>query len=96
MLSALTLHGQGALTVVWAPFDHVAADARLVVVGITPGRLQAENALQAFRRALMDGATPAEALHYAKWFIRHLTRYDGALSWTGDVPCVARRFACAR
>jgi UDP-galactopyranose mutase len=32
----------------------------------------------------------------SKWFIRHLARYDGALSWTGDVPCVARRFACAR
>lgn len=65
-LSALTLHAQGALTVVWAPFDHVAADARLVVVGITPGRSQAENAFRAFRGALLDGATPAEALRRAK------------------------------
>ncbi len=65
-LSALTLHAQGTLTVAWAPFDHVPADARLVVVGITPGRLQAENALRAFRGALLGGATPAEALRRAK------------------------------
>jgi hypothetical protein len=65
-LAALTLHAQGALSVAWAPFDHVAPEARLVVVGITPGRQQAENALRAFREALMGGATPAEALRRAK------------------------------
>jgi hypothetical protein len=31
----------------------------------------------------------------SKWFIRHVVRYAGGLSWTGDAPCVARRFACA-
>src|SRR3712207_458841 len=31
----------------------------------------------------------------AKWFIRHVLRYEGGFSWTGDAPCEARRFACA-
>ncbi len=51
------------------------------------------------REAAWKAWTEAERLERwwgPKWFIRHLTRYDGALSWTGDVPCVARRFACAR
>lgn len=66
-LSALTLHAEGSLSVVWAPFDHVAATARLVVVGITPGAVQAENALVAFRAALRAGLSPAEASRRAKF-----------------------------
>lgn len=65
-LDALALHREGSLTVAWAPFDHVAAGARLVVVGITPGRQQAENALTAFRAALAGGASAAEASRSAK------------------------------
>lgn len=65
-LDALTLHRGGSLTVAWSAFDHIAADARLVLVGITPGRQQAENALAAFRRVLVEGASTAEALRRAK------------------------------
>lgn len=65
-LDALTLHREGDLAVAWAPFDHIAADARLVIVGITLGRQQAENALVAFRQALAEGASPAEASCRAK------------------------------
>ncbi|WP_159351043.1 hypothetical protein [Roseomonas harenae] len=64
--SALSLHDDGRLSVVWAPFDHIAAEARLVVVGITPGAQQAENAFQAFRAALQAGMSPAEASRQAK------------------------------
>ena len=32
----------------------------------------------------------------AKWFIWHVVSYDGDVSSVGEVPCVARRFACAR
>lgn len=65
-LAALTLHAGGDLSVVWAPFDHVAPTARLAIVGITPGRQQAENALSAFQAALMAGLSPVEALRRAK------------------------------
>ncbi|MBX6370199.1 MAG: hypothetical protein IRZ04_19675 [Rhodospirillales bacterium] len=66
MLDALTLHREGNLTIAWAPFDHVPANARLVIVGITPGRQQAENALSAFQKALAQGASSAEASRRAK------------------------------
>jgi hypothetical protein len=66
MLSALTLHTEGSLSVVYAPFDHVPTKARLVVVGITPGAVQAENALAAFRTALQAGLPYAEASRRAK------------------------------
>lgn len=65
-LDALSMHEDGKLSVAWAPFDHVPATARLVVVGITPGRQQAMNALAAFRVALATGAGHTEALRRAK------------------------------
>jgi len=65
-LDALTLHREGNLTVAWAPFDHVPPTARLVIVGITPGRQQAENALMGFRHALDAGESLTEASRRAK------------------------------
>jgi hypothetical protein len=62
----LTLYRAGNLSVVWSAFDHVAASARLVVVGITPGRHQAEVALEAFRSALRAGMNVSEASRRAK------------------------------
>ncbi|WP_198374027.1 hypothetical protein [Neoroseomonas rubea] len=66
-LNALTMHTDGRISVTWAPFDHIFTDARLVVVGITPGRQQAENALAAFKQAIAAGASPAEASRRAKY-----------------------------
>lgn len=66
MLDALTLHREGNLTVAWAPFDHAPPNAHLVIVGITPGRQQAENALSAFQKAIAQGASSAEASRSAK------------------------------
>ena len=63
---AMTLAAKGALRVAYAPFDYVAPTARLVIVGITPGRLQAVNALHAADTALRRGAGLAEALAEAK------------------------------
>lgn len=65
-LAGLTLHTEGSLSVVWAPFDHTPATARLVVVGITPGAVQAENALAAFRTALQARQSTSEAFRRAK------------------------------
>lgn len=44
---ALRMAGEGDITVIYAPFDHIAQEAKLVVVGITPGLTQATNALHA-------------------------------------------------
>jgi hypothetical protein len=48
----LTLDRETSITVNWAPFDHVNPSARIVLVGITPGRQQAVNALIEARRLL--------------------------------------------
>jgi hypothetical protein len=64
--SALTLYKEGDLEIVWSPFDYVASAAKLVIVGITPGAQQAENAAAAFREALAGGCSPAEASRIAK------------------------------
>jgi hypothetical protein len=66
LLSDLTLDRSGPLSVVYAPFDFIPSDADLVIVGITPGRVQAENALQAARQALRAGTSHEEAARFAK------------------------------
>ena len=52
------------------------------------GRLQPE---QSQGRTGLGRRTEA----HAKWFVRHVLEYDGGFPWSGDVPCVARPFACA-
>jgi hypothetical protein len=66
MREALRLHHEGDLEVVWAPFDHIVPNAKLVIVGITPGAQQAENANTAFHTALAGGHSPVEAARRAK------------------------------
>lgn len=63
---ALKIETEGYLDVYYAPFDFVHREARLVVVGITPGRTQAVEALLATRRALVRGMTVEEACRVAK------------------------------
>ena len=65
---ALHLASAGRLSVYYAPFDAVNGQARIVIVGITPGRTQAANALHEARRQLARGAAPADALMRAKRF----------------------------
>ncbi len=50
----------------YAPFDYVNLNAKVVIVGITPGEKQAINALNALRRALKSGVSDLEALMVAK------------------------------
>jgi len=66
MLADLTLAVDGALSVVWAPFDYVCKSARIAVVGICPGRTQAENGLLALRAAIRAGSPTEQALRQAK------------------------------
>lgn len=56
------------IEMVYAPFDHVNLNARIVIVGLTPGKQQAANALRAAQNALARGASDAEAGEEAKVF----------------------------
>lgn len=64
--SSLRLAQSDKISVVYAPFDHIAREARLVVVGITPGMTQAVNAITAARAALGRGLSVEAALAEAK------------------------------
>lgn len=63
---ALCYKRDGSLEVMYSPFDHIARHAKLVIVGITPGRVQAVNALVASRTHLKSGRSPEDALRAAK------------------------------
>lgn len=60
------VHKGKRLDTVWAPFDHVNTRARVVIVGITPGHQQMENALRACHSRLVAGDCDADALAVAK------------------------------
>lgn len=64
--SSLLLDQDGPLSVHYSPFDWVNARAKVVVVGITPGKVQAANALAEAKRNLLAGAPTAEVLRRAK------------------------------
>ncbi len=49
------LHGRGDLAVYYAPFDHVNLEAKVVLVGITPGWTQMEIGYREARKALLAG-----------------------------------------
>lgn len=66
LLRKFTIGREGCLTVCYAPFDYIAPSARLVIVGITPGRTQAVNALAGASAALKAGKHTKEASRLAK------------------------------
>ncbi len=50
----------------YAPFDYVNIDAKVVLLGLTPGAQQATNALDVLRAGISSGLSDAEALKSAK------------------------------
>ncbi|AUN29641.1 hypothetical protein [Niveispirillum cyanobacteriorum] len=60
--------GRKRIDVAYAPFDHVNLQARIVIVGLTPGRQQMGNALREARRVLQAGGSHEEAMAKAKSF----------------------------
>lgn len=60
--------GTKKIELFYAPFDHVNASARLVLVGLTPGLRQASDALLAARASLRAGEPFEVALEQAKVF----------------------------
>lgn len=62
----LLLQQSGPFTVDYAPMEYVASDAKLVILGLTPGRTQATNALRSVQREVRRGVSIPEALRIAK------------------------------
>lgn len=64
----LLIQKESPLSIYYAPFDHVNPGARIVILGITPGRTQALLALRKARDMLQKGASPEEAGRVALQF----------------------------
>jgi hypothetical protein len=64
--ASLLMTSDHRYAVYYAPFDHVTPTARIVLVGITPGRHQALEAISAARRMLLEGADHTSAMAQAK------------------------------
>jgi hypothetical protein len=62
----LLMEREGRLSIYYAPFDYVNPEAKVVVVGITPGRTQMANALAEAQRQLRQGQEDAVAVRAAK------------------------------
>jgi hypothetical protein len=60
-LQAFLLEDSGKTRVYYAPFDWINAEARLIVVGITPGEDSMLKAFRAAASALLSGQTLEEA-----------------------------------
>jgi hypothetical protein len=63
---ALLMDRHGDMAMYYCPFDYVNPDAKVVIVGITPGKTQMRNALAEARQQLMRGKSEQEALIAAK------------------------------
>jgi hypothetical protein len=63
---ALLIDRAGDLAVSYAPFDHIERTAELVIVGLTPGREQASNALASLAADLRKSTPVEQALANAK------------------------------
>jgi hypothetical protein len=66
LIEAFTVERAGVIRVVWAPFGYMRDGARVVLVGITPGRYQAERALSVFRDAFAEGVGLQDAVNRVK------------------------------
>lgn len=64
--ASLLLAQDGDLSVYYSPFDYINKEAKIVIVGITPGEQQSKNAFEAAQAALQAGKTNAEILQLAK------------------------------
>lgn len=62
----LCIAQEGSIEVCYAPFEFINPKARLVIVGITPGRTQMLNALKEARNHLDKGYKPLHVLAAAK------------------------------
>lgn len=62
----LLIDTDGDVQVYYAPFEYINPQAKIILVGITPGPTQMVNANNSVRQALQTGATAMEAIKKAK------------------------------
>ncbi len=62
----LLIEEAGALQIYYAPFDYINENARVVLVGLTPGLTQMSNAIREARCQLLKNATAEGTLRAAK------------------------------
>jgi hypothetical protein len=81
----LLLGREGKLSVFYGPFDSVNTDARIVLLGLTPGWTQLRIALDAYCSAIRSGASDAAAQVAAK----HAASFAGMrirlVRWLDDI-----------
>jgi hypothetical protein len=65
-ISSLSMNKEGEIEYYYSPFEYVNTTARIVLVGMSPGATQANNANIAARDALAKGHSIDEALKIAK------------------------------
>ncbi|WP_340587305.1 hypothetical protein [Erythrobacter alti] len=63
---AFSMGRSSGLAAFYAPFDWINEDADIILLGVTPGKQQAEAALAALRNELRSGRTVADAMRVAK------------------------------
>lgn len=95
----LRIAQDGIVQVCYAPFEYINPKARIVIVGITPGRTQMLNALRECRRQLDAGADDQQALKAAKQIgafsgamrpnLVALLNHVGLQNWLGISSCDA-------
>lgn len=62
----LNLATDGRIQICYAPFEYINKEARVVIVGITPGQTQMLNALREAKQQIQKGAQGQEVLKAAK------------------------------
>jgi hypothetical protein len=93
------LASAGPVSAHYIPFDYVNPQARVVVVGISPGFVQWKNAVREARRQLASGAPEHEALRAAKYTgafsgairpnLVALLDHVGLQRWLGIASCAS-------
>ncbi|MDQ0875001.1 hypothetical protein QFZ77_003660 [Paenibacillus sp. V4I3] len=66
LVSNLLVEEQGDLKIYYAPFDYINEQAKVMIVGITPGFTQMELAIRQARQDLLDGVSVTEIDKRAK------------------------------
>lgn len=78
---AFSMGQSSDLAAFYAPFDWINEDADIVLLGVTPGKQQAEAALATLRNELRSGSPIADAMRIAKQ----------AASFAGEMRTIATR-----
>jgi hypothetical protein len=66
LVSTFLLHKENGIEIYYAPFDYVNENAKLILIGITPGWTQVEIAYRFAKWGLQQGMSPREVCAYAK------------------------------